>query len=103
MKVGVPTEIKPDEYRVSLTPAGVRELVDRGHEVLVQSGAGEGSAITDADYAAQGATIVPDAAEVFGARRDDARRQGAARPPRSRCCAPARRCSPTCTSPPPRS
>jgi alanine dehydrogenase len=67
MKVGVPTEIKTDEYRVSLTPAGVRELVDRGHEVLVQSGAGEGSAITDADYTAQGATIVPDAPEVFGA------------------------------------
>jgi alanine dehydrogenase len=67
MKVGVPTEIKPDEYRVSLTPAGVRELVDRGHEVLVHSGAGEGSAITDADYVAQGAKIAPDAEEVFGA------------------------------------
>ncbi len=67
MKVGVPTEIKTDEYRVSLTPAGVRELVDRGHEVLVQSGAGEGSAITDADYVGQGATILPDAPEVFGA------------------------------------
>ncbi len=67
MKIGVPTEIKTDEYRVSLTPAGVRELADRDHEVLIQSGAGEGSAITDADYVAQGATIVPDAAEVFGA------------------------------------
>jgi alanine dehydrogenase len=67
MKIGVPTEIKTDEYRVSLTPAGVRELADRGHEVLIQSGAGEGSAITDDDYVAQGATIVPDAAEVFGA------------------------------------
>jgi alanine dehydrogenase len=67
MKVGVPTEIKTDEYRVSLTPAGVRELVDRKHEVLIESGAGEGSAITDADYTGQGATIVPDAAEVFGA------------------------------------
>ena len=42
MKVGVPTEIKPDEYRVSLTPAGVRELADHGHEVIVQAGAGEG-------------------------------------------------------------
>ncbi len=50
MKVGVPTEIKTDEYRVALTPAGVRELVDHGHEVVVQGGAGEGSAITDADY-----------------------------------------------------
>ncbi len=45
VKVGVPTEIKPDEYRVALTPAGVRELREHGHEVLIQSGAGEGSAI----------------------------------------------------------
>jgi alanine dehydrogenase len=66
MKVGVPTEIKTDEYRVALTPSGVRELADRGHEVLVQRGAGEGSAISDADYEAQGATIVPDAEAVFG-------------------------------------
>ena len=65
MKVGVPTEIKPDEYRVALTPAGVRELTDAGHEVLVQAGAGEGSAIADADYEAQGARIVPDADAVF--------------------------------------
>ena len=49
MKVGVPTEIKPDEYRVALTPAGVRELREHGHEVLIQSGAGEGSSIEDAD------------------------------------------------------
>jgi alanine dehydrogenase len=66
MRVGVPTEIKVDEHRVALTPSGVRELVDRGHEVLVQAGAGEGSAIPDADYAAQGARIVPDAATVYG-------------------------------------
>ena len=65
MKVGVPTEIKTDEYRVAITPAGVRELVDRGHEVLIQHGAGEGSAIVDAEYAEQGAAIVPDAAAVF--------------------------------------
>jgi len=63
--VGVPTEIKTDEYRVALTPSGVRELTDRGHEVLVQAGAGAGSAIPDADYVAQGARIVPDAAAVF--------------------------------------
>jgi alanine dehydrogenase len=66
MRVGVPTEVKTDEYRVALTPAGVRELVDAGHEVFVQSGAGEGSAISDADYSAQGAVIVPDAESVFG-------------------------------------
>src|SRR3712207_2525215 len=65
MKVGVPTEIKTDEYRVSLTPAGARELVEHGHEVIVQSGAGEGSTIPDAEYTAQGARIAPDAASVF--------------------------------------
>ncbi|HEX5984281.1 MAG TPA: alanine dehydrogenase [Solirubrobacterales bacterium] len=66
MKIGVPTEIKADEYRVAVTPAGVRELTERGHEVLVQAGAGEGSAISDDNYEAQGARIVPDAAAVFG-------------------------------------
>ena len=65
MKVGVPTEIKTDEYRVALTPAGVRELVDAGHEVVVQSGAGLGSSLRDEAYTAQGATILPDAAAVF--------------------------------------
>jgi alanine dehydrogenase len=66
MKVGVPTEVKVDEYRVALTPAGVRELTDAGHEVFVQSGAGEGSAISDEQYVAQGARIVPDAPSLFG-------------------------------------
>jgi len=65
MRVGVPTEIKTDEYRVALTPSGVRELVMHGHEVLVQSGAGEGSGISDDDYAAQGATLAPDADALF--------------------------------------
>ena len=65
MKVGVPTEIKTDEYRVALTPAGVRELVEHGHEVFIQEGAGEGSAISDAEYTSQGAKILPDAAAVF--------------------------------------
>ncbi len=67
MKVGVPTEVKTDEYRVALTPAGVRELVDAEHEVFVQRGAGEGSAIEDDAYVSQGAQIVPSAAELFGA------------------------------------
>jgi len=66
VKVGVATEIKPDEYRVAITPIGVRELVEHGHEVLIQSEAGQGSAITDADYTAQGARIVADAEAVFG-------------------------------------
>src|ERR671913_2618255 len=65
MKVGVPTEIKTDEYRVSLTPAGVRELVEHGHEVLIQSGAGVGSTIPDEEYEAQGARMLPDAQSVF--------------------------------------
>jgi alanine dehydrogenase len=65
MKVGVPTEIKTDEYRVSLTPAGTRELKEHGHEVLVQAGAGVGSTIPDAEYEAQGARILPDANAVF--------------------------------------
>jgi alanine dehydrogenase len=66
MKIGVPTEIKPDEYRVAITPAGVRELTARGHEVLVQAGAGEGSAMSDVQFLAQGARILPDAESVFG-------------------------------------
>jgi alanine dehydrogenase len=65
MRVGVPTETKVDEYRVALTPAGARELAEHGHEVLVQAGAGDGSAIADEDYIAQGARIVPDVEAVF--------------------------------------
>jgi alanine dehydrogenase len=67
MRVGVPSEIKVDEYRVAITPAGVRELSARGHEVLVQAGAGEGSAMSDEQFRAQGATIAPDAEAVFEA------------------------------------
>jgi alanine dehydrogenase len=67
VRVGVPTEIKTDEFRVAITPAGVRELTSHGHEVLVQAGAGIGSAIEDEAYAAQGARIVPTAAEVWAA------------------------------------
>jgi alanine dehydrogenase len=65
MRVGVPTEIRQDEYRVALTPAGTKELAKRGHEVLVQRGAGEGSLFPDEAYVAAGARIVPDAAGVF--------------------------------------
>ena len=103
MKVGVPTEVKTDEYRVALTPAGVRELVDAGHEVYVQSGAGEGSAITDEQYTAQGATILPDADAVFAEATHDRQGQGAPAARRSRGCRPTTPCSPTCTSPPTRS
>ncbi|HEX8689429.1 MAG TPA: alanine dehydrogenase, partial [Solirubrobacterales bacterium] len=65
MIVGVPKEIKPDEYRVAITPAGVREMVEHGHVVLIERGAGEGSAIADSDFESQGARIVPDAATAF--------------------------------------
>ena len=57
MKIGVAKEIKPDEYRVALTPAGARELVQRGHVVVVEHGAGEGSAFPDSAYTAVGATL----------------------------------------------
>ncbi|MFJ3383751.1 MULTISPECIES: alanine dehydrogenase [unclassified Curtobacterium] len=65
MLIGVPTEIKNNEFRVAATPAGVAELTMHGHEVLVQAGAGDGSSLPDAEYAAVGATIVPSAAEVW--------------------------------------
>ena len=65
MRVGVPTEIREEEYRVALTPAGTKELASRGHEVLVQRGAGEGSSFSDEAYVAAGARIVPDADSVF--------------------------------------
>ena len=65
MRVGVPKEIKPQEYRAGLTPASVRELVLHGHEVLVQTGTGAGIGCDDAQYLTAGARIVPDAASVF--------------------------------------
>ena len=59
MKVGVAKEIKPDEYRVALTPAGALELVQHGHDVIVETGAGDGSSFPDAAYEAVGAQIAP--------------------------------------------
>ena len=58
MRIGVPKEIKTDEYRVALTPAGARELIQRGHEVVVETTAGEGSAFPDDQYERAGARIV---------------------------------------------
>ena len=66
MRVGVPREIKVHEYRVGLTPAAVREYVAHGHDVRVQAGAGAAIGLDDAQYRAAGATLVPDAAAVFG-------------------------------------
>jgi len=65
MKIGVPTEIKSDEYRVAMLPVGVEELSRRRHQIFVQSGAGLGSGVEDQDYAAAGAQILPKAADVF--------------------------------------
>ncbi len=67
MIVGVPKEVKNHEYRVAATPEGVRELVHAGHRVVVETTAGDGSAITDTDFAAAGAEIAPDADAVFAA------------------------------------
>ncbi|GID29582.1 alanine dehydrogenase [Paractinoplanes brasiliensis] len=69
MHIGVPAEIKNHEYRVAITPAGVAEFVRRGHQVLIEAGAGTGSAITDQDFVTAGAEIVPDPDTVW--RRAD--------------------------------
>ncbi len=65
MKIGIPSEVKVDEYRVAITPSGVRELVGHGHSVVIEKGAGEGSAISDAQYTEQGAKMLNDADAVF--------------------------------------
>ena len=65
MLVGVPKEIKNNEYRVGLTPAGVRELTRRGHSVIIEHNAGHSIALDDESYVAAGASIVETAEEVF--------------------------------------
>jgi alanine dehydrogenase len=65
MLVGVPSEVKNREYRVAITPAGVHELATHGHEVYVEADAGVGSSITDAEYEAAGAKILPTADDVW--------------------------------------
>ena len=65
MKIGCPKEIKPQEFRVGLTPNAAMEAVAHGHEVLVETGAGVGAGFADADYVAAGAVIIGTAAEVF--------------------------------------
>ena len=66
MKVGIPREIKNHEYRVAITPSGVHELVRGGHQVVIESGAGEGSSIPDEDFTTAGAKILPTADDVWG-------------------------------------
>jgi alanine dehydrogenase len=65
MIIGAPKEIKKDEYRVAITPAGVRELVANGQQVLIERGAGTGSAVSDAEFVAAGATILESADELW--------------------------------------
>ena len=65
MHIGIPTEIKNNEYRVGMTPSGARDLTSDGHMVYVQSGAGNGSGFGDDEYAAAGATILADADAVY--------------------------------------
>lgn len=65
MIIGVPSEVKDDEYRVAITPAGVRELTAAGHDVLVEAGAGAGSSFSDAEFTATGAKIVEHAEDVW--------------------------------------
>ncbi len=67
MRIGIPKEVKPDEYRVGIMPVGVDALVRAGHEVLVQEQAGVGSGFPDEDYAAAGAKLVPTAKDVYAA------------------------------------
>ena len=67
MLIGIPKEIKNNENRVALTPAGVQSLVAKGHVVLIETNAGLGSGFADADYANQGAKIVATAAEAWAA------------------------------------
>ena len=98
MRIGVPKEIKTHEYRVGLTPASVRELVEHGHEVLVETGAGHAIGLVDVLYENAGARIAKDAEEVFASAdlivkvKEPQARSG-------RFCAKAKCCSPTSISP----
>jgi alanine dehydrogenase len=67
MIIGVPREVKDREFRVGMVPAGVHQLVEEGHRVLVETGAGAGSGFPDSEYAAAGATVLQDRREIFGA------------------------------------
>ena len=65
MKIGCPKEIKPQEFRVGMTPNAAREAVNAGHTVLIEAGAGVGAGFADADYVAAGAKMIATAEEVF--------------------------------------
>ena len=89
MRIGVPKEIKNHEYRVGLTPASVRELVSRGHEVVVQTAAGAEIGLSDDMYTAAGARIVATAADVF-AFAEMIVKVKEPQPAECACCGPAR-------------
>ncbi|NUN23681.1 MAG: alanine dehydrogenase, partial [Candidatus Jettenia caeni] len=65
MIIGIPKEIKPDEYRVSLIPGGVEEMLKHGHTVLVEKGAGLGSSISDQDYEKAGAQLIGNPGDIY--------------------------------------
>ena len=65
MRIGIPKEVKNNEFRVAITPIGVRELTAAGHKVVIETQAGTGSNISDAEYLAAGAEILPTAAQVW--------------------------------------
>jgi alanine dehydrogenase len=96
MRIGVPKEIKNNEFRIGLTPAGVTELAHAGHEVLVERGGGASIGFDDAAYGAAGAHIAADAAEVF-AEAEMIVKVKEPQPEECRMLRPARSCSPTCT------
>ena len=76
MIIGVPKEIKDQEYRVALLPCGAYQLIKRGHQVLVERGAGVGAGYPDAEYEQAGAKLVGSHAEIFETRRADREGQG---------------------------
>ena len=99
MKIGVPKEIKAHEYRVGLTPAGVRELTQAGHAVLVEQAAGAGIGFPDEAYRAAGAVVADDADGVFTAA-DMVVKVKEPQPSEIARCGKVRCCSPTSISPP---
>ena len=79
MIVGIPSEVKDDEYRVAIAPAGVRELTSAGHTVLVERGAGNGSSMPDSEFVATGAKIVHDPDDLWATADPGVQGQGAGR------------------------
>ena len=100
MIVGVPSEIKDDEYRVGMLPVGAEELTAAGHTVLIESGAGPGSGISDDDYGRPARRSSPEAGRDLVAGRPGRQGQGAAADRVAADCGRARSSSPTSTSPP---